>query len=132
MWLPTFRPESPLPIYEQIVESVALAVAAGELRAGDALPSVRGLAAGLRINPNTAARSLKELERLGLATPRQGVGSVVAGSAAAAARRIARVALDRELDATVAVALELGIGIDELTDSLQRRWKEAGDVARAR
>ncbi len=47
------------------------------------------------------------------------------------ARRIARETLDRELDATVAVALELGVGIDELTDSLRRRWKEAKHAARA-
>ena len=120
-----------MPIYEQIVESVALAIAAGELSDGDALPSVRGLAAELRVNPNTAARALKEIERLGLATAQQGKGSVVAKGAAAAARRIARETLDRELDATVAVALELGVGIDELTDSLRRRWKEARHAARA-
>ena len=76
-----------MPIYEQIVESVALAIAASELRDGDALPSVRGLAAELRVDPNTAARALKELERLGLATAHPGKGSVVAKNAAAAARR---------------------------------------------
>ncbi|HVS63846.1 MAG TPA: GntR family transcriptional regulator, partial [Thermoanaerobaculia bacterium] len=118
MWTPTIRTDSPVAIYQQIVESVAIAIAAGDLGEGDDLPSVRRLAAELRINPNTAARSVKELERLGLATPRQGVGSVVAAGARAPARRIARLALERELDATVAVALELGIGLDELIDSL--------------
>jgi GntR family transcriptional regulator len=131
MWMATIRADSPLPIYEQIVESVAVAIAAGELRDGDPLPSVRGLAAKLRVNPNTAARSVKELERLGLAISRQGVGSVVAKGAAAPAHRIARQALDRELDATVIVALELGVGIDEVVDSLRRRWKEAKHAARA-
>ena len=131
MWMPTIRPTSPVPIYEQIVESVALAIAAGELSDGAALPSVRGLAAELRVNPNTAARAVKEIERLGLATAQQGKGSVVAKGAVAAARRIARETLDRELDATVAVALELGVGIDELIDSLRRRWKEARHAARA-
>jgi GntR family transcriptional regulator len=131
MWMPTIRAESAIPIYEQIIESVALAVAAGELVEGDALPSVRGLAAELRVNPNTAARAAKELERLGLANSYQGKGSVVAKGAAAAARRIARGALERELDAIVAVALGLGIGIDELLDSVRRRWKEAKHAARA-
>jgi GntR family transcriptional regulator len=131
MWMPTIRAQSAVPIYEQIIESVALAVAAGELADGDALPSVRGLAAELRINPNTAARAVKELERLGLATSHQGKGTVVAKGAAAAAERIARAALDRELDATLAVAVGLGIGIDELLDSMRRRWKEAKHAARA-
>ena len=131
MWMPTIRAQSPVPIYEQIVESVALAIAAGELPDGAALPSVRGLAAELRVNPNTAARALKEVERLGLATARAGVGSVVAKNAMAAARRIAREALDRELDATVAVARELGVGLEELIESLRRRYKEARHAARA-
>ena len=131
MWMPTIRPQSSVPIYEQIVESVALAIAAGEVHDGDPLPSVRGLAAELRVNPNTAARALKEIERLGLAAARPGVGSVVAKNAAVAARRIAREALDRELDATVNVARELGVGIDELIDSLRRRFKEAKHAARA-
>ena len=131
MWMPTIRAQSPVPIYEQIVESVALAIAAGELQDGAALPSVRGLATELRINPNTAARALKEIERLGLATARAGVGSVVAKNAATAARRIAREALDRELDATVAVARELGVGLEELIESLRRRYKESRHVARA-
>jgi GntR family transcriptional regulator len=131
MWLPTIRAESTVPIYEQIIESVALAVAAGELNDGDALPSVRGLAAELRVNPNTAARAVKELERIGLATSYQGKGSVVAKGALTAAKRIARAALDRELDATVAVAAGLGIGIDELIDSMRRRWKEARHAARS-
>jgi GntR family transcriptional regulator len=131
MWTPTIRSDSTTPIYEQIVESVALAIAASELHEGDPLPSVRGLAAELRVNPNTAARSVKELEQLGLATARQGIGSVVAKGAAVPARRIARQALERELDATVNVALELGVGIDELVESLRRRWKEARHAARA-
>ena len=132
MWMPTIRSDTTTPIYEQIVESTALAVAAGEIREGDPLPSVRGLAAELRVNHNTAARSVKELERLGLATSRQGVGSVVAKGAAAPARRIARQALERELDATVTVALELGVTVDELIDSIRRKWKEAQRAARAR
>jgi GntR family transcriptional regulator len=131
MWMPTIRSDRTTPIYEQIVESVALAVAAGDLREGDELPSVRGLAAGLRVNPNTAARSVKELERLGLATARQGVGSVVAKGAVAPARRLARQALERDLDATVGVALELGIEFEELVETLRRRWEEGRHAARA-
>jgi len=130
MWTPTVRTQSAQPIYEQIVESTAFAIAGRQLAEGDALPSVRALASELRVNPNTAARAAKELERLGLAAARQGVGSVVAKGAAAAAKRIAREALQRELDATVGVALELGLDLDELIDSLRRRWKEAPRAAR--
>lgn len=130
MWTPTIRVDSAVPIYEQIVESTALAIASRQLAEGDPLPSVRSLASELRVNPNTAARAAKELERLGLAIGRQGVGTIVAKGAAAPARRIAREALQRELDSTVSVAVGLGLDLDELVDSVRRRWKEAPRAAR--
>ena len=49
-WLPHLDLQSDKPLYEQLVESVALAVASAELKPGDELPSVRSLAARLRIN----------------------------------------------------------------------------------
>jgi len=127
-WLPDLDPQSPVALYEQLVESVALAVSVGELAPGDPLPSVRTLAAKLRINPNTAARSLREMERSGLARPVRGVGSVVADEASVRAAARARQVLERELDATVAVARRLGLGLDALTEALTRRWKETQRV----
>ncbi|MEX2049379.1 MAG: GntR family transcriptional regulator, partial [Gemmatimonadota bacterium] len=44
-------PRSPTPLYAQIAARVRVAVAAGELSPGDALPSVRALARELRVNP---------------------------------------------------------------------------------
>jgi GntR family transcriptional regulator len=71
------RPDSPVPIYEQIVAQVVFAVAAGDLAPGDLLPSVRDLSAELVVNPNTVARAFQELERLGVIAPRRGVGTEV-------------------------------------------------------
>lgn len=113
-----------MPLYEQLVESVALAVAVGELGPGDPLPSVRTLAAKLRINPNTAARSLREMERCVLARPVRGVGCVVADEAPRRAKALAWHALERELDAAVGVARRLGLGLEALLEALSRRWKE--------
>jgi len=69
---------SPVPIYAQIVAQVRAGVAAGALLAGDPLPSVRQLAAELRINPNTVAQAYRELEREGLAYVQRGQGTFVA------------------------------------------------------
>jgi GntR family transcriptional regulator len=71
------RPDSPVPIYEQIVSQVVFAVAAGDLAPGDLLPSVRDLSAELVVNPNTVARAFQELERLGVIAGRRGVGTEV-------------------------------------------------------
>ncbi|GIQ71359.1 GntR family transcriptional regulator [Xylanibacillus composti] len=54
------------PIYLQVVRYFKAEIAAGRLRAGDEIPSRRELAALLKINPNTAQRSYKEMEEQSL------------------------------------------------------------------
>ena len=53
---------STVPIYEQLVQQVKRSVVQGLLKPGDALPSVRRLAADTGINPNTVAKAYRELE----------------------------------------------------------------------
>ena len=128
-WLPALDEASALPLYQQIVESVALAVATGSLSPGDRLPSVRRLAAELRINPNTAARSIREMEARGLSSPIRGVGSVVADDAPSEAKDLASGVLAREIDSTLQVAKNLGLGLSTLLDSLRDRWKEVEECS---
>lgn len=71
---------SGLPIYLQIESQVKHAVAAGALKQGVALPSVRKMASELRINPNTVARAYQDLERDGLIRTVPGGGTYVAGN----------------------------------------------------
>jgi GntR family transcriptional regulator len=68
----------PRPISRQIVDGVRRAVATGELLPGAQLPSVRGLATQLSINPNTVAKAYAELTAEGWLEPRQGLGLYVA------------------------------------------------------
>jgi GntR family transcriptional regulator len=74
------NPSTGVPIYSQIEGQVKQSVAAGALRQGDALPSVRKLAADLRINPNTVARAYQNLERDGVISAVPGGGTYVADS----------------------------------------------------
>jgi GntR family transcriptional regulator len=69
---------SGLPLYLQIESQLKHVVAAGALRQGDALPSVRKLASELRINPNTVARAYQNLERDGVIRTVPGGGTYVA------------------------------------------------------
>jgi GntR family transcriptional regulator len=69
---------SGVPIYLQIETQVKHAIATGALKRTHALPSVRKLAAELRINPNTAARAYQNLERDGIITTVPGGGTYVA------------------------------------------------------
>ena len=53
------------PIYLQIVDGFRAQILAGVLQSGEKLPSVRELATGLSINPNTIQRAYRQLEALG-------------------------------------------------------------------
>ena len=69
------------PIYTQIVDGFREQIAAGVLRSGDKLPSVRELAAELTINPNTIQRAYRELEAAGWIATVPGKGCFVCAQA---------------------------------------------------
>ena len=68
----------PRPIHRQIVDGVRRLIASGELTLGANLPSVRGLALQLGINPNTVAKAYSELTAEGWLDARAGLGLFVA------------------------------------------------------
>ena len=72
------NPSSGVPIYLQIENQVKHYIAAGALASGDALPSVRKVAADMRINPNTVARAYQNLDRDGVISSVPGGGTYVA------------------------------------------------------
>lgn len=67
------------PIYEQICAQIKGKIISGELKEGDALPSIRLLAKELRISVITTKRAYEELERDGFLVTYAGKGSFVAG-----------------------------------------------------
>ena len=71
-------PASPEPIYRQIAEQLRRLVAAGQLRPGDGLPSVREVAAAHAINPMTVSRAYSQLEAEGVLERLRGKGMAVA------------------------------------------------------
>lgn len=72
------NPASPEPIYRQIAEQLRRLVAAGQLRPGDGLPSVREVAAAHAINPMTVSRAYSQLEAEGVLERLRGKGMAVA------------------------------------------------------
>jgi GntR family transcriptional regulator len=70
-------PKSGVPFYKQIILQIEMAIADGRLESGDQLPTVRGLAVELKINPNTVARAYNELEIRGIVTTQQGSGTFI-------------------------------------------------------
>ncbi len=70
---------SGIPIYEQIKQQVKAAILSGELKEGEALPSLRTLAKELRISVLTVTRAYTELEQEGFVNTIQGRGCFVMG-----------------------------------------------------
>ena len=114
--------KSGVPVYLQLVQQVQAAVAAGRLRPGDGLPSVRALAEELRINRNTAAKAYAELETLGVLEARPGSGYFVRETATSPLRRAVRSErLAELLDALIVQAHHLQIDDVRLRDLLEER-----------
>jgi GntR family transcriptional regulator len=77
------HPDSPIPIYEQIVNQVIFGVASGDLEVGALIPSVRELAQKLVVHPNTVARAFQLLEGRGVVEAKRGRGMEVTADAVA-------------------------------------------------
>lgn len=74
----TMDPESGVPIYMQLVERIKMMVASGQLQPGQQLPTMRQLAADLRINYNTVGRAYTILDQEGVISTQQGRGTFIA------------------------------------------------------
>jgi len=110
-----------LPISDQIVFAAKRAIVAGEMRPGDAFPSVRALSKDLRINPNTAHRAVTELINAGLLAMHPGIGTVVATPPDGTLQQRSEL-LNSQIEALAVDARQLGIQKQELIDSLSRHY----------
>ena len=71
------QPQGTLAIYEQIVNQLKNVIVAGELSAGEALPSIRALAGDLNVSVITTKRAYEDLEKEGLIRSVPGKGFYV-------------------------------------------------------
>lgn len=111
------RPSSPS---VQIVEGILDAIARGALGAGAQLPTVRGLAEQVVVNPNTVAKAYRDLEALGVVEGRHGSGVFVAAGGVEIARHERRGAVKAELQRAVEAAQATGFTREEITTEVER------------
>lgn len=112
-----FRIDPARPIYEQYAERFRALIASGAIQPGTRLLSVRDLAAGLRINPTTAARTYQELERMGLIVTYRGQGTFVTEEAG------------KIHEAKVAMAQEAVSKLKETAESIGLTMKQLIELA---
>ena len=115
----------PSPIYEQLRDQVILGIAGGKLIPGEALPSVRRLAADLGINFHTVNKSYTQLSDEGYIVMDRRRGAVVAQSMKSGEEFKAR--LMQKLHLLAAEAICHNMSEDEFAALCAQCYQKAGD-----
>lgn len=119
-----------VPIYEQIVRQVKLAVADGVLVGGQMVPSVRQLAGELAINPNTIARAYQQLQSDLVLEPLRGRGMVVRRDATARCTKARNTLVADAVRRTLSDALSGGMTPAELRELFESELAKQAELAK--
>jgi GntR family transcriptional regulator len=125
-----FDPHSGVPVFRQIIDQVQAGIAAGSLKCGDQLPTVRQVAVDLAINPNTVLRAYREMEIRGIVDTQQGTGTFIASRKIEQSKAERDRALAQLTSEFVSRAGAGGFTLQDLMDSLREFQSEAGKKRR--
>ena len=120
----TILPQGTMAIYEQIVNQLKNEIVTGELTPGEALPSIRMLAADLSVSVITTKRAYEELERDGFIETVTGKGSFVAGRNLQIIKEEQQRITEEYMEKAVVAAKAGGISLSELVDILKLFYGE--------
>ena len=112
------------PLYEQIAKQIKNQIILGELKPGDALPSIRKLAKELQISVITTKRAYDELEKDGFIETVGGKGSFVSADNKELFREKRLRMLEEKLSEIIAESRYLGISVEELKEMIDLLYKE--------
>ena len=112
-------------IYEQIVFQIKLAIANGELKIGDSIPSVRGLAQSLSVSTLSVQRAYSELQKEGIIESTEGKGNFVSANLNKSTLKDALIkAVEEEAQRIITIAKQNGIELSELNELITLLWEE--------
>ncbi|WP_144765734.1 GntR family transcriptional regulator [Curtobacterium sp. 9128] len=115
---------SGVPMYEQIKNQVRSSVHAGDPPAGALLPSLRGLAAELRVSVITVTRAYNDLVAEGIVVNEHGRGFVVQAVDTAVASAALADRVDRAVAEVVAAARVARMDLTQITEKVEEEWNE--------
>ena len=110
-------------IFDQVVFAATRSILSGALRPGHPFPSVRVLAADLKIHPNTAHKVVQHLIQERWLEARPGIGTVVAEPPEARPGDRQRLLKD-EVEKLVVEAKRVGANLDEVVAAIRTGWKD--------
>src|SRR6266568_8615303 len=111
------------PVYLQVVDQIKAAAAAGTVRAGEPLPSIRPLAEELRLNRNTIAKAYTELESQGVIETLPGKGCFLKENNSPLKKDVRRKLLVEEIDQAIVQAHHLQVPQDEFMEIARDRFE---------
>ncbi len=114
----TLSSSSMTPIYEQLTTQIKSLVIDGKLAAGEALPSVRSLAAELKISALTVKKAYDRLEEEGLIVTIHGKGSFVERTDTQLALEFRRHEAEKQLAEALARAEAAGLSREEILETV--------------
>ena len=112
-------------IFDQVVFASKKAFISGEFQVGQAFPSVRALAADLKIHPNTAHKVVQHLIQERFLEVRPGIGTVVADLPVARAGDRKRL-LQQEVEQLVVEAKRVGLDLSDVVQAVESQWAKLG------
>ena len=115
---------SGVPVYRQLMDQVQGALAAGRLKPGDQLPTIRQVAVDLAINPNTVTRAYREMEIRGLLETQQGTGTFIAEQQIETDSHVRNRQLEQLATEMIARAGANGFTLTELINALKEHGSE--------
>ncbi len=116
--------QSDRPIYEQIMDQIKAQIMNGELKEGDALPSMRLLAKELRISIITTKRAYEELEREGYIESYTGKGSFVKGVNHEMVKESVMFEIENLMEEVIEKAALAKVPFDELVERMKLLYEE--------
>ncbi|MBR6150397.1 MAG: GntR family transcriptional regulator [Lachnospiraceae bacterium] len=115
--------KSGLPIYEQIERQIKELIVSGQLKEGEPLPSIRALAADVKISVITVKRAYEDLEQEGMIYSVQGKGFFVDNPDLQYVKEKETVGLEERLGEWVSEAKKSGMTKQEAIDMIDILWE---------
>jgi GntR family transcriptional regulator len=113
---------SEVSLRQQLAEQIVFLITTGQLRPGDALPSVRALARQVKIHYNTVSEAYQDLVRREWLSRQRGSRLVVGSTPGK--KEFPPTNLDELINSTIQRARELGYSLQELTQRVRERLAE--------
>lgn len=118
------KTKSGVPIYEQIEAQIKEAIVNKELEEGEPLPSIRSLAADLKISVITTKRAYEDLEKEGMIYSVPGKGFFVDNPDMEYLEEKRTVSIEADLLALIDKAKEAGLEKEAVKDMVDIFWEE--------